>query len=205
MNLGSYVFHIPEKNSMEGQAPFWLKTIPGLDNNERSTSVVFRVDALRRAVPGFSGTVDLFGTLSVLSEIEIARQYDPSFYRDMWFLTGTFQNARIEPLGKTGMFRMFRKSGKNFWEVIRSRPDPSQAIPSMMREFWVARCSTGAPGKPALCNSSYFFNNDLLVEFHFSEADVGRIDSIREYIRASVLSWEKPKGGAHKAQDQVLH
>lgn len=183
---------------MEGQAPFWLKTIPGLDDDVRSASIVLRVDDLRRAIPGFSDTVDLFATLSVLSEIEIARQYDPSFYRDMWFLTGTFQNARIEPLGKTGMFRIFRKSGKNFWEIIRARPDPSQAIPTMKREFWIASCSTGAPGKPASCNSSYFFNNDLLVEFHFSEDDVGRIDSIREYIRASVLSWVQPKGGAHK-------
>ncbi len=198
MNLGQYVFHIPEKNSMEGQAPFWLKTIPGLDDDVRSASIVFRVDDLRRAIPGFSGTVDLFATLSVLSEIEIARQYDPSFYHDMWYLSGGFKDAKIEPLGQKGFVRIYRKGARNMWRILRQRPSPTKLIPTEEQKFWIASCSTGAPGKPASCNSSYFFNNDLLVEFHFSEDDVGRIDSIREYIRASVLSWVQPKGGAHK-------
>lgn len=198
MKLGPYVFDVPEANSMEGRAPFWLKAIPGLDSGQRSASIVFRADEMRRAIPGFTDSVDLFATLSVLNDVEIARQRDPSFYRDMWYLTGAFENARIEPLGETGMFRIFRKREKTFWEIISARPNPFQAIPAMKQEFWIASCSTGAPGRPASCNSSYFFHKDLLVEFHFSEADIGRIDAIREYIRASVLSWEQPKGGAHK-------
>ena len=195
VKLRDYVFHIPERNSMRGRAPFWLTWIQGLDDS--SAEIRFRVplEEVRRSIPAFRRDYrsddDVTAILAVLTDEEVARYRDPHWkYSDMWHGTGSYKGRRIEPLGETGWYRLYHPVETKSWEVFRQHPDASSPLPRDPLSFYVGRCSIRLGGKTTGC-LTYALSGRIAIDFWTQEENLLLVDELREFFISKVLEWKQ--------------
>ena len=190
INLGPYKLEIPEANSLEGNAPFWVEWIPGLDSEVSSTNIMFAPDEVAALIPGLVLEQELFGTLHYVTQEEYNRTRQHPFGVDLWYGRGAHQYKIFEPWEGTDLYRSFyaRHDKKVFWEVTRGVPDPDRPPPDDIQEFFVANCSGDFDAGKSSCSTSVMFDR-LLVEFSIEEPHLLRLEGIRQFIQVKVSSW----------------
>ena len=60
VKLRDFVFHIPERYSMEGAVPFWLRWTQGLDDGSNEFLFSVSYEEVRTAVPALKGEGPFF-------------------------------------------------------------------------------------------------------------------------------------------------
>jgi hypothetical protein len=188
--LGKHVLHVPEENSMEGQQPFWLRWVGGLDDSTRSSSLVISEQELVANVQGYQVTgVDMHATLSALTDVEIQRYQDAQRYADQWFGVGDYRGQRVEAIGT--LYRVFRPNERNAWIVVKLIPDPTQQLPRNPLDFYVARCTEyGSSVGDARCQT-YVLVGDLALDFYISERNLPLVDQVRAFLEMKLRSWTR--------------
>lgn len=190
IRLGPYSLGIPEANSLEGKAPFWIAMIPGLDSGAKSTNIIFPSHEVAVSIPGLDPETELLGTLHSVSEEEYNAYRHHSFGVDLWFGRGAHKHKTFEPWEGTGLYRAFyaQHHKKVFWEVVRMLPDPDRPPPDDIQDFFVANCSGDFDAGKSSCSTFVLFDR-LLVEFDVQESHLLRIEEIRQFIQEKVSSW----------------
>lgn len=190
ITLGPYKLRIPEANSLQGKAPFWIAMIPGLDSGEKSTNIIFSSDEVAASIPGLAPDTELLGTLHYVTEEEYDAYRHHSLGVDLWYGRGAHKHKRFEPWEGTGLYRAFdaRHDKHVFWEVVRMRPDPHRSPPDNIQDFFVANCSGNFDAGKSSCSTFVLFDR-LLVEFSVKEQKLLRIEEIRQFIKEKVSSW----------------
>lgn len=188
--LGPYTLQIPEANSLEGKAPFWIAMIPGLDSGAKSTNIIFSEDEVAAAISGLDPETELLGTLSYVTQEEYNTARHHPFGVDLWYGRGAHKHKTFEPWEGTGLYRAFyaQHHKKVFWEVVRMLPDPSRPPPDDIQDFFVANCSGDFDAGKSSCRTFVLFDR-LLVEFSVEEPHLLSIEEIRQFIQEKVSSW----------------
>lgn len=198
VQLRDAVFHIPERYSMHGTMPFWLKGLEGLDYS--STALEFRVplEEIRRTISTYRSKVVrsdidyMYAVIHVLSDEEVARYQDPEwgFHGDMWYGRGAYKNRVIEPFGEIGWYRMYLSPAKVHWNVVRQYPDPSKSPPNDPLSFDVAGCYAMVGVNTTSC-LTYAFSDRIAIDFSTEEENLVLIDELRAFLLATVLAWKQ--------------
>ena len=195
VKLRDYVFHIPERNSMRGSAPFWLKWTEGLDDSSAEIRFTVPLEEVTQAIPAFRSNRDFTAVLAVLDDVELARYHDSSWsyrgYSDMWYGRGEYEGRRVETLGETGWYRVYRPLATKSWEVFRQRPDANTPLPDDPLSFYVAGCSLMVGGTTTDCLTYALFDR-IVVDFWTKEENLLLIDELRDFMIAKVLEWKQP-------------
>ena len=191
VKLRDYVFHIPERNSMRGSAPFWLKWIEGLDDSSNVIRFTVPLEEVTQAIPAFRSNRDFTAILAVLSDEELARYHDPHWrYSEMWYGRGEYEGRRVEALGETGWYRVYHPVETKSWEVLRQRPDANTPLPDDPLSFYVAGCSLMVGGKTTGCLTYALFDR-IVVDFWTKEDNLLVVDELRDFMIAKVLEWKQ--------------
>jgi len=188
--LGPYALNIPEVNSLEGKAPFWIEMIPGMDSGAKSTNIIFSLEEVAAEIPRLDPETELLGTLHYVTEQEYNAYRHHSFGVDLWYGRGAHKHKTFEPWEGTGLYRAFyaRHHKKVFWEVARMLPNPDRPPPDDIQDFFVANCSGDFDAGKSSCSTFVLFDR-LLVEFDVQEPHLLRIKEIRKFIQEKVTSW----------------
>ncbi len=208
VQLRDYVFHIPERYSMYGATPFWLKWMleatPGLDRSSPMTRFTVPNEEVSQALPAyrFRPNGDFTAVLGVLSDEEVARYQDPEwgFHGDMWYGRRAYKDRVIEPFGETGWYRMYLSPAKVHWDVVRQYPDASMPPPNDPLSFDVARCHNIVGVKTTSC-LTYAFSGRIAIDFWTTEENLVLIDELRAFLMAKVLEWKQPDQRTGSAPD----
>ena len=196
VKLRDLVFHIPERYSTRGTAPFWLSWIRGLDSSSAEIGFKVSYEEVRAAIPPLKGKghFHIFAVLTVLSDEELARYHSPSrLHREMWYDEGSYKGRRIEAFGETGWYRLYHPlEDPTSWSVFRQYPDPDTPVPDDPRSFFVARCGLRVGGKTTLCLTHALFDR-IAVDFRTEEENLVLVDQIRDFMIAKVLEWKQSK------------
>lgn len=200
IRLGRHVFVIPKAHLMEQATPDWLRWFPGLDDGSRDVLLRFGAAEVARGVPGYAEAdgdyaEDVVAVIAVLNPDEIKRYQSGERLADLWYGTGSYTDAIVEPLGGTGWHKVYRKVEYPYsWAVLKQLPTAGQSMPSPS-EFWIAQCLAGdspltPSGKRGGCKSHVSFG-DLVVDFEVSEQNLRVIDGVAGYLTAKVTEWRR--------------
>ena len=194
-------FFIPADETIERAASPIYRSITGLGG--RNDAVVFAIDAdeVAMQIPGYKKVeeghpLDVRGIIRVWDPIRIEQYRKPERYQDLWYGQGSYKARLIEPQPGAPLYRVYRNSEKrNTWVVLNQEPMPGVSQPLSTEDYWVARCSRQKSFTPmteafVLCNS-YFFSDDIVVEFYLAEDNLPHIAAVRDIIELKLRSWKK--------------
>ncbi|PCJ17141.1 MAG: hypothetical protein COB04_09275 [Gammaproteobacteria bacterium] len=200
--LGDYQFEIPEHETVARAGNPILRKLTGLGGKDQSVVFSIAASELRDQVPGYKvqedGRLsDVKGIIRVWSRLRIEQYQKPERYRDLWYGQGSYHNRVIEAQSDSELYRVFRDTNKrSAWVVLNQQPSASAPQPDLMEQYWVARCSKQGSVGPfserfVMCNS-YFFMDDIVVEFYLAEHNLSAVADIRNVIREKIETWKTP-------------
>lgn len=199
--IGSYQFDIPENETIPRASNPILRKMTGLGGKDESLVFLIPAAEVGVQVPAYKSqeegrSLDVKGIIRVWDTLRIEQYLKPDRYRDLWYGQGRYKNRIVELQEGAPLYRVFRDSShRNAWVVLNQMPLAGVPQPEVMDEYWVARCSKqgrgGVFGSSFVMCNSYFFVDDIVVEFYLSEDNLAHVGDIRNIIREKIMVWKK--------------
>lgn len=199
--IGRYHFDIPEDETIARASSPIFRKVTGLGGKDQSVVFLISASEVGYQVPGYKTLeqgreLDVKGVIRVWDKLRIEQYQKPEHYRELWYGQGSYENRVIEAQENSDLYRVFRDEEKrSAWVVLSQMPLAESQQPDVTEEYWVARCSTQGGASSfsesfVMCNS-YFFVDDIVVEFYLAEDNLNYVADIRKIIRDKISVWKK--------------
>lgn len=199
--LADYVFLVPKEYSLSDPIPLWLRLMPGLDDDSRTTLFQVPAEELAVAVPGYIPSDGKYvenvrAMLTVLDKVEAERYVNLEWVREAREGTGSFSGRIVEPYVSQPWYKVFRPvEYPNSWSTFSMPSRSDEPLSDQSEDRWLAHClrtssTITSSGKFVSCSTHVLFE-DLAIEFSISEQNLVVADEIKLYLVRKVSSWKQ--------------
>ena len=199
VELGDYVFRVPERNFVNRANWSSACCISGLRQGGPAEIFEISGEEMAQIVDGYQVAdgelkAEVIWQVEFLSEQELARWHVlGKISSDIWHLRGHMENSVVSRYGDTDFYRVQVKGDDVFWELTRMPPQPGQPPPPLRSEFWVASCSNGnnrrtETGGQASCDS-WILHRNLYISFSIDGLNLHLVDEIGEALAGKLEEW----------------
>ena len=110
-------------------------------------------------------------------------------HQDMWYGQGEYSSRIVEPVPKTGLYRVWPIANSYNWLVVSRIPDAVRRDTHLADDFWVGGCIRFDDVRKPSCDAK-IERDGMVIEVSMNEEFLPRRAELGEYVTEKLAGWK---------------